>query len=306
MNKLKDELKENTQRAVVNTLYTELITSKSKLKDILLFNEGKTDKIYYYPLYNHYLGDDWAQYAVGSKKNVLELCEKIKRDKNFGKEVRFFVDKDFDSKIEDNLVYTTPCYSIENFYIGENIIRAILKTEFNFVESNSEDRKEIEKVVSYYKKREKEFIKCIKPLVYWYYYQKSNDAVNLSNLKEISSGKNPLIKFEEGIKRNYNLSRLQELTQNFVFINKVEYKKVKTHFLKKDPVETFRGKYLFEFLKEFMNEIIRDGNQKKGHKIFLKQRKTKLMSNSDLLSTLCQYSKKPDCLKKFLEKIKID
>lgn len=320
MNDYKEKLMATVEDNLAAVKYLEIIASKTYYREndkkVLMIQEGKTDKSYYNHVFNLTLDDKYEIISVGDKKMVLELLEMSKKIKILELEIRFFVDKDYDENyIENNHLYITPCYSIENFYIDESCMERILKGEFDFDIQIEEDRVELEKILTLYKETQKVYIERIKEIVYWYYLQKKkNEAKNgakhakLTNFKVITSrdtSKRSLITLKNmEIIKTYTTEDLERLTENSNSFLKKELEEVQNYFEGLNPLTAFRGKYLFEFFEHFILVIAQDGRRKKNHLYFNKQRRNRISNDADFMKTLSQYSIKPECLKIFLADLK--
>ena len=101
--------------------HTFVLLQKENTNDLFCFLEGN-DSEYYYPRLKGYFKGKHHPIKCGNKKGVLETYELVKRNYSNIK-TSFFIDNDFDDKINNSEIYETPCYSIENFYTSKEYIR---------------------------------------------------------------------------------------------------------------------------------------------------------------------------------------
>lgn len=298
------EMRKAKQKKVVK--YQELVLKKEELlKDgveVVFYLEGKDDIKYYRSRFEEFLeGKKYTHFYVEGKKNVLELKEFF--DKKIIEEfkIRFIVDKDYDEIEKQEKLYITPTYSIENLYILKESFEKILETYFSLNKYDDEDKDDYDKILKLYSKRKNEYLDAIEDVVKWYYFQKNN-KVEVKKLKEITKESNELVVVNlNGIEKKYNLKKLKELTPEYIEIEESELKKI--FILKKEERKLyFRGKYLLEFLEKFIKILVQDVNQKTPI-YFSKKRKTSLNISGDVLGSLTNCSKTPDCLKYFLKTI---
>ncbi|MEZ0606633.1 DUF4435 domain-containing protein [Paraburkholderia sp. IW21] len=119
-------------------LKARLVTFRSSVPSGLVFAfEGDDDKIVYF----HWIKQidpnlRYEPFPCDGKKDVLDLKEMLDRDlNNLGKDVYFFVDRDFDDlrgMSESKAVFMTDSYSIENHIVEEAVLDELLKNEFHF------------------------------------------------------------------------------------------------------------------------------------------------------------------------------
>ena len=109
---------------------------------LFCFFEGEDVKYYGHRLeiLNHEL--KWAGINCGGKGVALKLKVLISENRSyFHARTVFFLDPDFDDvellREEEN-VYITPCYSVENLYVNEVVFKRIMRSEFA-LEENMDD-----------------------------------------------------------------------------------------------------------------------------------------------------------------------
>lgn len=292
--KPEDLLKRSRNSSVV--VFHKFILLHRKYKsDLFCFYEGK-DSHYYFPKINSCFGENHHPIICGNKKAVVQAYESIKNKYSHFK-TAFFVDSDFDEKIYEPEIYNTPCYSIENLYCTELVLRRILKNEFMLKETDSE----FEQIVDLFNKNQKEQHKVTSLFNVWYATAKAK-AKEKGTIPNISlNDKFPkdfaLIKIGE-ITSNYDLEKIKEKFPEAIDISGAEIKESLKTFYTMPPVKKHRGKYEIEFFIKFIKYLIEDCNK---NKVFLKNKTKFNIDKSIVLSQLSQYSETPECLIEYIK-----
>lgn len=285
----------------IEVIFQEYILTKSEKGEsaVYCFFEGNDYK-YYVSRIKAFTSKEIIIYNCGGKNNVLTLHGMINANTSYDNNntVLFFVDKDFDiDKVNHEDIYTTPCYSIENFYITDTAFCEFLKGELNISEYSIEqvDKYDFKRAVNYFKEKRNKFIKDVLMVNIWYSLQRKKS-------QKISKGQKPdlsNLKYINNITTPIDIEELKKLTPNYIEVNDLEIKNEEKRLME-DPLNNFRGKYYIEFLFKILNVIITDSN--KPEKLFSKKRKINLTIGRDnLISVLSQYADTPECLKKYLK-----
>jgi hypothetical protein len=290
----------NDESEELETIFTLYTLSKKENNDIVYcFFEGEDYK-YYCSRIRTFLDKDKKIkiFDCHGKSNVLTIYGMIKdKTKDVGTKNLFFIDKDFDRFITQNdEIYTTPYYAIENFYITDEAIEDFFMGELKISEScNEKDKKDFISGITFYKNEREKFINKIILLNVWYSTQQNKGKLNANtsfpNLEKLKTLKN--IKFPITIKF------LEDNTPNYIEVSMLEIEGEKTRLLK-DPIKNFRGKYFIEFLYDVL--ITLTSCKAKNQKIFSKTRKVSFtIGKSNIISLLSQYAETPQCLTKYLQ-----
>lgn len=123
-------------RTTSAVLKAKLLAFKSGFPDALVFVfEGDDDKIVYGQWIRRIRPElRYEPFPCGGKKGVRDLKNAVARDlSGLGRRVFFFVDRDFDDfeGFLDTLnVFMTETYSVENYFVTEQMIEEILRDEF--------------------------------------------------------------------------------------------------------------------------------------------------------------------------------
>ena len=200
----KDKMIEQTD--CVEAIFMSYTQQKSSQKMILFF-EGKDDFKYYYPRIYSIYNEKYINYNCNGKENVLKIYKMIIEQTVENSEVikMFFVDKDYDdnSNIDNNDIYITPTYSIENLYFTDLAIESMIRIEMGLSAESKEDAKDFKIAYNYIRERRDNIIEeilygnacyslqikksykknCKKPNLTA--IKKYNDIVSISKLEDI-------------------------------------------------------------------------------------------------------------------------
>ncbi|PRY08860.1 uncharacterized protein DUF4435 [Pontibacter ummariensis] len=114
--------------------YTEFVLDYKKNSDsIYCFYEGKEDRSYYsFRVKMIHPETKYFDYVCNGKENTFKLYSLIQNHSEYSSsKVAYFVDRDFDPIASEQDIYTTPYYSVENFYVVDEAFKSILTNEFN-------------------------------------------------------------------------------------------------------------------------------------------------------------------------------
>lgn len=272
--------------------------------------EGKDDPKFYTSKISSILGDLWDAVSVGGKSKALELRVSIRNHPSYKTDKVFFlVDRDFDTRVLDSDIYTTPSYSIENLYCDPTTIRNLIVGECGLSNYKIQQRlaiigfvvQEYERLRAVFHKNKK---LIITNSVFLYVRKEMHERkISLDKLLKIDvkiADENLTIKLSR--KSEYKAVRLTEKTKFKEFL-------IQSSQLKEtlgSPGMLFRGKQEILFLREFIKLLKEDSSLSKkvfnqfGHKLKLEN-----PSMADhVLSSLAQYVRTPDCLIDFLGRSK--
>lgn len=264
---------------------------------IFCFYEGEDGK-YYNQKIKTVLGDNVISIKVGNKKEVIKIWRKIKADTNYdGVSKCFFVDRDMDEPPEDidKNLYITPCYSIENLYISQNVFANILKSEFS-CDIYDED---YSKCMDAFTKLQNQFNEIM--LEY-------NALILIRKRKELGNGKVSLSKYKTSnlvvidinkVQKHYKYEEMIDDLKKELSASEDDISKSISELKSRGDYNTvFRGKNQLDFFASLIMEL------KKLHRDnqFFARKHCSVSINitSNRLSELSQYAEFPDCLKEFL------
>ncbi|CNH93510.1 Uncharacterised protein [Yersinia frederiksenii] len=295
--------------------------SRAHAKDnniIICIFEGEDEK-YFSPRLTSLLGNHtWHGINTGGKPAVVELYNIISTH-NFYKNVNYlcFIDRDFEDWFNNpnsELIYITPGYSIENFYVTETCFRRILSAEFGVSEFN-ENSSDYNQCMMKYNNLMSEFISCISTFNYWvksHRIMKRDDntipKLNVRNIKTLD-----LISINlDSVSINYNVSSINSVFKDATDISIPPniYEEAKNTLPLDKGHILFRGKQNLDFIRNFLMKLKED-RVSSSPTLFSSKGNVRLaLSKENAISELSQYADTPECLqvfmKSFLEKKKID
>lgn len=286
-------------RVCYESRYIEFINNRRyHYKYAFCFYEGEDGK-YYDPRIRSRFADNFLSYPVGNKKEVLKLLKKIREDKKYNDLcLMFFVDRDYDNSMigHDGDLYETPCYSIENLYIGEECVKQILKSEFNL---NVIEPDYIQ-CLNDYKQRESEFNECMLEFNALSYLRRQNSDANsdfaFGSVKTSQLTQIHIHEVKKADKYDEIICKIKEVL-NF---NDSEIEGAMIILKEKGDFTTnFRGKNQLDFFVSFIRELKELHNN--GQYFSKRYNKVHINITSNRLSELSQYACTPSTLVEFID-----
>lgn len=271
-----------------------ILLKKDFKNDLFCFYEGK-DGPYYYNRIIHNYGNNHHPIICGNKKSVIRVYGHLSKTYPTYK-TSFFIDSDFDKKLNKDNLYETPCYSIENFYTSEKVLKAILKNEFGLIETDEE----FKSIIEIFNENRESFHSATTLLNSWYAAAKEKALTNGVSVNASLDEKPPkefIIVKIGSINSSYNLNNILEKYPDSIKVTEEEVNQFVEKFDNSDKSKVFRGKYELDFMYKFLQFIIEDANVNK------KYLKTKTKFNVDksmILSQLSNYAETPQCLVEYL------
>lgn len=262
------------------------------------FYEGEDGK-YYDPRIRQKFSDRFMTFIVGNKKEVIKLLKKISAEDLYKDVcVMFFVDRDYDKSLAENNenIYETPCYSIENLYVQEECLKKILQSEFglNIVDED------FQKCLHDFQLRAQEFKECIlefNALAYLRRQQSdSNSNCSFGSIKTSHLADISVLKVE---KSSRYADTIQEIKNKLQF-NKDDIEEAKNVLNKQGNFSmNFRGKNQLDFFVAFIKQL-KSLNSTGGY-FSEKYNNIHINITSNRLSELSQYAITPSSLEEFLD-----
>lgn len=288
-------------RRTYETVFLKFVNSgKYFCSFAFCFYEGEDGK-YYDCRIRRFFGDKIITFPVGNKKEILKLLEKINAD-DFYKNtcMMFFVDSDYDENLlNDENLFKTPCYSIENFYVHEKCLVKILQSEFGL----SVIDKDFQKCLNDFNLRIKEFNENMLEFNSLVYLRRKKSNSN-SNYRFGSVKTSHLVKIR--VDKILKSEKYEEVINNIKKIldfNDDEISKTRDDLnTKGDFSLNFRGKNQLDFFVTFVKELKRLNEE--GGYFSNKCTNVHIDITSNRLSELSQYAITPTILEDFLKKHK--
>jgi len=218
------------------------------------------------------------------KKGVLETYNLIKRHEKYNNgKILFFIDRDFDDLVDEDSIYETPYYSIENFYTTDDSIVKICRSVFNIDESEDDYKT----FFTIFKERQLEFHEATKLLNAWLICQRDLHRQGVMPRLDLRSFKlREFLSIKlDSVEMNYDLAKIEDKFSGAYKINQ-ETIDEKLHSLRAcSPQEVFRGKFELEFLCKML-ELLQTDICNRTPQFFQKRRRVSL----NLYDAIAQFS----------------
>ena len=286
-----------------STAFMEFTSKRKYHSDYAFcFYEGEDGK-YYNNRIRNIIGDKFIHIKAGNKNNVLKAMKLIKSKIEY-KDVTtmFFVDRDmgFDMpEYEEDDVFVTPCYSIENLYVNENSFGKILEDEFSLNVDDEDYKKYKRRFVELYE----QFCDIMLEFNALILIRKEKELdCEIVKIQDIETAELVNIDINNGVskssKYDINIIPLKEKLD----VTNEDIESAKNRLLKfGKQTDTFRGKNQFDFMTKLIEQLC----DKKRRKSLFNPVPTSICinpnTNQNRLSTFSMYAQTPDCLKTFLQ-----
>lgn len=298
---VEDLIREREEATSVAYQKFTLLTS-SNSDSLFCFFENK-DAPYYHLRIKSFFPGNFHYISCGNKAMLLKAHKLIKRHKEYNKyKLAFFIDRDFDESLRTKFteIYETPSYSIENLYCSINAFKEFIKTDLQI----GEDEPLHNTVLHLYKNLQQDFLNASVLFNAWYKLQKRK-GVELNVKPDVSLSNSLIPAFIEvsleGVNQVYDLNSIIEKYPNHLSYTEEELNNTINELNESDLRLDLRGKYVFNFMTNFIRQLIEDGAD--PNKRIVLTRKIKYnMDNSTSLSLLTCYADTPSCLKDFISK----
>lgn len=234
----------------------------------------------------------------GGKKNVINIEQFFQNSTGYNSYKKlYFVDRDYDdnSNLDRSVFFVTPGYSVENLYNHKNIVDKY----FMFLPED-----EICSICNnFISEVFNQFVEAISLFCAWYYCikkreQKTGVMQNVNLQDTIDQKYVPFIVDAQNfmIQKKYTLDDLNadfgtDVTESEITIG--------LDYIRQDPCNNVRGKYIFQFLENLFMYFNKDSKQLGPHKY----NKNPLSINCDknkLMNTLSNIADTPDELRKYI------
>lgn len=291
-----EELLNKAKETPAVAYHTFVMLQKDNKNDLFCFFEGN-DSGYYYPRLKEYFKGKHHPIKCGNKKGVLETYELVKRNYSNIK-TSFFIDNDFDDRVNNCEIYETPCYSIENFYTSKEFVSDVLKNEFYL----SEVEDTYKKSMDLFEANQKEYHSKSILFNSWYASMKEKaNKISSSTCVSLNCAipkEFVLIKIGS-ISGEYDLTAIQNKFPDSLLVTQKEVEDKIKWFKNQKMNKVFRGKYELEFIYAFFQFLIDDANDLNKRQVFKKRTRFRI-DKTLMLSHLSQYAETPECLLKYI------
>jgi len=291
------------ETGIVASLWKQYIDRKKKCEkeeinvQYYCFYEGKDDCKYYNTKFDE-KSINIQHFDCKGKYKLLQFKEYMDERYSVPENILYFIDKDYDDKIindkylelkNDKKIYITPCYSIENFYTIEDVLKKIIVNEYKYTICCNQYDELLNKFISL----KSEYHSIIQNVNYWYatyrYFSEKEiisvkillSDLNLNNYFDVDK------ELEHIIERANLLTFLESKLDSLPIDFNKKYDEIKNKFT--NNCCDFRGKFELHFLERFLLRI-REHNAYNSFYV----------DKSNILSNLSQYAIKPTCFDEFI------
>ncbi|MDO5616715.1 MAG: DUF4435 domain-containing protein [Cruoricaptor ignavus] len=299
------QLRQSKDKATV--AYQEFaLSTKSYNNHLFCFFEGN-DNPYYVPRIKNFT-DKIYPINCGGRDKVLKVYELISNQEVYNKYSKaFFIDRDFNSpRIENrDIIFETPCYSIENLYVNKSVFEQILIHDFQFSRNDTN----FEICISLFNDRFKEFNSSITLFNSWYAC-----LIEIRN----QTGKKTGVQLDEklpkglvnitlqNINANYNIEKIKQIFPDSTEIEDKTLNAKFSEFQNCDSELVFRGKYQLEFLIILLQLIVNDSkNEQRFVTNKINYSFDGALNHKRALSLFANYASTPESLNDFLRDVTI-
>lgn len=261
------------------------------------FVEGEEDITFYQDKLSKI--DEQLKYEFiksDGKEKILKL-EDIVNNKLWSKyKIMLFVDKDYDNTYNYKNIFVTDVYSIENYFVTNNVLEKILKYSFYI-----DNQDVVNSIIKRYEELQIEYHKIL---------LKINTFLKLQQIKENTNRRNKKLHLNQikikdiveiklsGISLKKDLKKCMESLHDYYEFNKEEFIQVSKSFETSRYPYDFRGKYEIHFLENYLELIVNE--LKKDNNIF-KFKKKITYHNSDFIRKFTMYAESPKNLKRYVK-----
>ncbi|WP_081713886.1 DUF4435 domain-containing protein [Cystobacter fuscus] len=252
----------------------------------------------------------YRQLIVGGRAGVIQILNlvlSVDGGRYANSHLVFFVDKDFVApSLVNDLIYVTPCYSIENLYATRTALERILASEFGL----SHGEPSFESALRFFQLSLENFNAATRVLNGWLRQQRIKEdeaeriketiaSLNLRDVRVWEFVEQQLPKFMP----KYSIASLDKRFGRTSSPSDVSEMDSWIADEANVPGVVHRGKFQMEFLHVVLTFLIDDANSKSPG-VFLTTRRVALtVQKGNILSQLAQYADTPACLVNFLERV---
>ncbi|WP_162939105.1 DUF4435 domain-containing protein [Paenibacillus lautus] len=266
----------------------------------ICFIEGEDEKYYYLRVKLRCDNKEPVFIRCGNKEGVLNTFGQINGKYQFNNlSLFYFVDVDFDPRMNNPLIYETLYHSIENLYTSVEVVEKIFRNEFML----NDDDEDFVTALSLYIERQLEFHQAVLMLNAWISCQQDlrNSGVMGSKLKLKDKKLSDFVTINlDEVVAKYDISSFDSMFPEASKIeNDVLARKI-VEFEKQNLQQIFRGKFEVEFLKKFLDLVKEDLG--KETPIYFKARKKVSINFQDVISQFANYADTSDCLFNYINR----
>lgn len=297
------QLRQSKEKATV--AYQEFaLSTKTYTNHLFCFFEGN-DNPYYVPRIKKFT-DEIYPINCGGRDKVLKVYELISNQEVYNKYSKaFFIDRDFNSPRQSNkdIIFETPCYSIENMYVNQNVLEQILIHDLQFSKNDAN----FEVCISLFNDRFKEFNSSVTLFNSWYacLIEIRNQTGKQTGVQLDDKLPKGLVNISlQSVNGDYDLEKIRQIFPESTEIDDETLNNKFSEFQNCDSKLIFRGKYQLEFLITILQLIINDSkNEQQYVKNKINYSFDGALNHKRALSVYTNYASTPEILNDFLRNV---
>lgn len=227
------------------------------------FVEGKQDPCFYRGFVDHVLPEGWEVelWPAGSRNNVYQLYANLDWRCFPKRRVCFFVDRDLSDLLQEQLqqddnIYITPGYSIENEAATKGVCKRVLSEVFGL---SIVSHDELDAIGELFQEQLESFFKAMIPVMAWIlHWRTGKKTASLSNIemKHMFSIDKGVLASNATPKQRTNVVEYMHAQCDVPFDSRADITSCMAICrLKKNYQRFTRGKYVLWFVVEFCRSI---------------------------------------------------
>ena len=235
--------------------------------------------------------------ACEGKKPVINAYAMISSKPEYTKyTLLYFVDADFDNnRVLDSHIYYTPCYSIENLFVDEDVVSKILENEYKIRKTDVKHTK----AISFYRKNLNDFHKASMLFNSWYHAAKRRGLTKEMKACLGTSIPSVFIQLNMGnIVASYSKDDLEAkypkvppLSDDDILISRL--------YLNYDH-RRLRGKFEIQFLVSFFEFINKDAGKRVAEREYTVTNNKINLDAKRYISMFEKYVSTPNCMRCYI------
>lgn len=303
MNSYIQQLRHSKEKATV--AYQEFaLSTKTYYNYLFCFFEGN-DNPYYVPRIKNFTNEIFT-INCGGRDKVLKVYELISKQEVYNKYSKaFFIDRDFNSPHQNNrdIIFETPCYSIENLYVNKNVLEQILINDFQLSRNDTSYKV----CISLFNDRFKEFNSSVCLFNSWYacLIEVRNQTGKQTGVLLDDKLPKGLVNISlQTVDSKYTFETIKQIFTEATAINEEILDNKVSEFQSCNSELIFRGKYQLEFLLTLLQLIINDSKTEQNYiKSKINYSFDNVLNHKRALSLFSNYASTPESLNDFLRGI---
>jgi hypothetical protein len=298
-----DELRKAREESANVAYQTFAKHIAQNMDGLFCFYEGKDAPYYSFRIKIHVPERTAYPIICNGKSMVIKVFELIQNHREYDKYRKaFFVDCDFDESITATYggsIYETPTYSVENFYIHQTCVGEILKNELGI----PAPEETYINTMQCFNDRIPELLDAQSLFNSWYCCLREKrlaEGLRTTGVRlEEKFPKGYLTVTLNSVQSNYDLAKIKaDFPQAITVADDIVATK-QAYIATIDRTTKFRGKYLLDFLHQFLKLIIVDS---KAGKNVAKATINYHFELAQMISMYSQYAITPTNLVEYLKK----